>query len=777
MKGKNNNKGFTMAEMMITVAIIAVLAGLAVVGVVQYRERMHRLEMTAIAKEIFVTAQNHLSMADGQGYPGMNGNGAFGSDEDDDPGVYHFIFAAGSTDSPNNTNTVFSLMLPPGAIDETVRTGGSYIIRYQKSPALILDVYYATRDGKYGHSFTTSEFKTLNTSTNKGDALSGVVYGWYGGEGLQPGQELRAPSIKIKNAEVLQAVITDNNTSRSGYKVQIIVRGLQSDGLAYKSWAAEAAQTPVILDDICSASREHFSQLFSETGTYSVIRAFYPGENISVQAKVFSSEKLTNVAASELKITNSLFDDATTVTKVYDSSYSANAVISNIRHLENLSSAISGCGTTALKVDNAVQTVDLKWSEFRNAASIKDYPDWSIVVLDGDATNPKNVLRPVFPANAINYNGGYHSISSGTADTVPINETTGNVGLFGTLTGSTVKNLELINFSVTGGESSKVGTLAGSLNGSSTIENVLSRHEVNKTASVSGGANSVAGGLIGEVNGGTVTACAAAVRVSGTTAGGLIGTSSGTVTGCYSAGHVKTVKDGENVLAVRYDDTPASFDVIGQTAGGLIGSNSGPVSCSYSTCSVYSNSEDRSTGCAGGFVGSLAKGGSISNCYSTGLVKQATGELTNTGVVNNAFVGATAAASQAGKENKYFKIINEVPIYKEGSTTDIKEFMYKAAGGPPDADNDASAFDETAESYNAFVPSTWMNARPYEGTLVGNKWISVLADYYQNKYIFPTVSQLGAKINNSVIPVNYYVNTHYGDWPAPEIFVINTPST
>ena len=69
MKQKRN-KGFTMAEMLAVVALILILAAVAAVAVYRYRRSMRQLEYDAIAKEIFIVAQNHLTMADNQGLLG-----------------------------------------------------------------------------------------------------------------------------------------------------------------------------------------------------------------------------------------------------------------------------------------------------------------------------------------------------------------------------------------------------------------------------------------------------------------------------------------------------------------------------------------------------------------------------------------------------------------------------------------------------------------------------------------------------------------------------------
>ena len=66
IRRRRNDKGFTMAEMLMAVAIILILAGVAFIGVARYLRSMALLERDGIAKEIFIAAQNHLTAAKGQ---------------------------------------------------------------------------------------------------------------------------------------------------------------------------------------------------------------------------------------------------------------------------------------------------------------------------------------------------------------------------------------------------------------------------------------------------------------------------------------------------------------------------------------------------------------------------------------------------------------------------------------------------------------------------------------------------------------------------------------
>ncbi len=65
-----------MAEVLIVVGIVLVLAGIVFIAVFNYQRSMAQLERDGIAKEIFIAAQNHLTAAQGQGYLGKNAKGA-----------------------------------------------------------------------------------------------------------------------------------------------------------------------------------------------------------------------------------------------------------------------------------------------------------------------------------------------------------------------------------------------------------------------------------------------------------------------------------------------------------------------------------------------------------------------------------------------------------------------------------------------------------------------------------------------------------------------------
>ena len=267
MKKLKKNLGMTMAEMLIVVAIIAVLGGVASVAVWNYQRSLGQLERDGIAKEIFVAAQNHLTAAHGQGYLGLSGSD-FGTEDTTSTivGDYYYVVNGGASGAG-----VFKQMLPFGSVDETVRAGGSYIIHYQKDTGLVLDVFYCTRSGsptQYNvSSLENGDYSlAMNARSSKENRKTGVwrnanngpILGYYGGvDGAvlpQINKPLEPPTINVVNAEKLYVEVNNPNTdvedpARQSITVSIrlLIKGLSSGTEHYINVTGDS-QT-IILDD------------------------------------------------------------------------------------------------------------------------------------------------------------------------------------------------------------------------------------------------------------------------------------------------------------------------------------------------------------------------------------------------------------------------------------------------------------------------------------------------------------------------------------------------
>lgn len=781
MNKLKNKTGMTMAEMLIVVAIIVILSGVAFAAVNNHQRTLGQLERDGIAKEIFVAAQNHLTAAYGEGYLGLKepvddaDPNPFGKKDSD--GAYYYVV--------DDTPEVFGLMLPFGSIDETVRVGGSYLIRYQKETGTVLDVFYCSRNGspnQYNYVLKDSDYSNVldlrdtegrNKKSDRRNWNSHVL-GWYGGmeAATLPTTTLKPPTLKVVNAEKLYVEVSNTNSENPDAELRLIITGVDSGAQkAYELPLTDSSDDrvisfsndhTVILDDVASSGL-HFGSINADTTV-----KFIPGEDITIQAVAFSTTVLANIAYSSKYTTNSLFGSINTAK---DTAY-----IGNIRHLENLDKSISnldandgtGDGIGAddkIKIERAEQTDSFSWIGFQKAVKEIDSKSAfggpseegyeTVCVYDFSGTNSgAGCYMPIEPDYALTYDGKSRSISD-----VAVN-VTGDGGLFGSISSVTeIKNLELIDFSITG--TTSAGALAGTLDGC-TVTNVLARNSAaSSTARITAATD--AGGLIGKLASGTVQYSAAAVIVGDSTnpptnAGGLIGNASGTITGCYSGGHTK---NGSYEEWVAEKDTEEhlihSYDVTGVTVGGLVGTASAAIiSDSYSTCSVSGTT-------AGGFAGSAS--GNITNSYTTGY-------LNPNATTKYAFVAGTLSSSSTG--NWYYRTINEVE--KEGGKPGETEPMlpYQGAGEVSSHLNYTKPIDLNAGSYNVFVGEwdTWNPARAFDSALV---------KYYSGRYTLKTIDELTGT-DTPATESGYtnwnelFVMTHYGDWPSPEVFFINTAS-
>ena len=754
MRQQRNRAGFSIAEMLVVMAILAVLGGLTAVGVVHHQHNMALLERDGIAKELFISAQNHLAMAESQGYLGLSSQ-AYGIQDAKvtakDPDTYYFMVNQGDQ---YDKNTVLDLMLPFASVDETVRKGGSYVIRYQANPARVLEVFYCSPKGtRFGHEFQPVEYSSIRNLSGAGSEQrenrknykfgdqDTAVVGWYGGTDaasmtmsedallLPPSINSAAGEADSENSETLRITVTDPNDNNSDASLRLIVRGKTSgaekyfdlnqtskDNIIYHS--LDGTYT-VLLDDITTPGL-HFYDLFHAEG-------FVPGENLSIQAVAYSNSKLTNVVYSPEKIVNSLFADIETHGDV------TTAKIRCIRHLENLDNNISHVayyynnlnnGNT-LNIQKAEQISNVTWDHWTDYlfnkpdSTLLNGNDVSIFSGDNATKTETGCFLPVSPNYPVVYDGGGYSISG-----IPVNEI-GNAGLFGTLqSGSDISNLKLIDLSITS-SSGKAGALIGAAEDTA-VTNVVAYHtssSPNLTVTASGDA----GGLIGSMKNGTVERCAAAlcVKSNGGNAGGLIGSvTNGTIESSYSGGHTRNGAYEQN----RYNITASS------AAGGLVGTaGSATIRNSYSTCSASGQT-------AGGLAGKAS--GSITSCYATGLVQ---------GSTKGAFVGNSSATLSG---NRYYEIINQKDTPSSNGGID-----YLNPLGNDTTSSGVTPLDASADSYRVFFSSSISaaDAIPYD------RYLSAF-----RKYGLRSVAQLMGTSADG------FVAQHYGDWPVPELLVVNT---
>lgn len=753
-KNRLNKKGFTLAEVLVTVAIILILAGVTFVSVVQYQKNLRLMEMDGTAKEIFIAAQNHLSVAQASGDLDRlveKAKSATGTTDstigtklssapsyaDNASGEYYYVIhnvtSGIESYTPTEGKRILEMMLPFGALDETVATGGNYAIVYElKSASVVAVLYSGAGNASFGNAavinFGDDDVKAIPTlyndkSARKNYVKNGVtaIVGCYtgkAGSAAIPTETLEAPKLEVKNENKLHVLVRGNYSAKD--VITLTIHGVQSNTTAIMQLNCTdngSNEFDITLDDITSDSTRFTNILSSGRFTRSNETpgtAFIPGENIEISATARATDALATPKTSAVYTTSSLFADVNDGRTVY---------IQNMRHLENLSVDMSDfagnltdkSGTTNGDI-TAIQKNDitmLSWDGLTSAHSLYG------------AGTLKDTYVAVNVNYPLSYDGGRHEIY-GLSIAPYLNssdQATHNAGIFGNVTATlSVKNLILRNDKIpvhaSGGKalSTAAGMLLGKTSANLTVDGVLAYYheteynEANDSA-VEVQASQVAGGLIGLVAGGRleVKNSAAAVYVKGgSAAGGLIGSADGaadgsTIVQSYAGGHTR---DG------AYDTKVEGSAPKNQGAG------------RYNV---------QASGYAGGFIGMTTDKVSMNAVYSTASAYASS--------------GAANAGSFAGK--------GTLNIQK---TADGKENYY--AIGPHNG-TDASA-DETAKA-QLVAGQTRRQATAYDRTLMGITASAAHPAMDKTSYPLNTIRHLLADgADDKDLP--WFIKEHVGDW-------------
>lgn len=683
-KNRLNKKGFTLAEVLVTVAIIIILAGVTFVSVAQYQKNLRLMEMDGTAKEIFIAAQNHLSVAKASGDldrlksasgttdspigTKLSPGPSYASNAD---GEYYYVIhnvTSGSESyTPSGSDAILQMMLPFGALDETVATSGNYAIVYElKSASVVAVLYSGAGNASFGNAavipFDDGDVKNIeekklyqDKSARKSYEKNGVtaIVGCYtgtAGSAAIPTETLEAPKLEVKNENKLHVIVSDKDP----YIVTLIIRGVQSGTVAKRILQRDTSDGnagtgtfDVTLDDITGDGSYRFAKIISrDRFTATTGTAFIPGENIEISARVSSTTGLATPKESAKYTVSSLFGDAN---ETKDAAGNTTVYIRNLRHLENLGANVSGftaalgTGTTGgsskivnitAEQKNEITMFSMSTSGTTSGNHFENLRGSKIYRMEQEAT---------FAAIDVNYPLVYHGNQHEIYD-VSIGAQKGHTaaGIFGQVADPTsgaanaslsVRDLILRNDRVSGTNVQNAGMLVGETTMDLTVDGVLAYyHEDNynetRDSSVEVTASENAGGLIGLVAGGKldVKNSAAAVYVKGgSAAGGFIGSVSGaetdsTIVQSYAGGHTKdgaysTTDAATNrpVLtgAGRYNVQASGY------AGGFIGvtTNNVRMNAVYSTASAYSTDANKS----GSFSGNMpANFGTANNYYAIG---------------------------------------------------------------------------------------------------------------------------------------------------------------
>lgn len=647
-------KGFTLAELLIVVGIMAILSAVSFPAVIRMRNSLRQTELDEKARQIFITAQNCLSGLRLSGVVlEVPPNGTDGNELEKIPSDYEtgerpdtYALCDGEAGSFAWMNdTAFS----PTLVRED---GGSYVIEFNRRTNTVYGVYYWEKEGSafqkdslfsYQDNFNEYDGKPLRGDENRKNRMIPSV-GYYGGETSDAANERRDVEfqVSIDNGERLEAMIslpsslygnavfevtvsskTDSGGSaRYRYRLQngniAVIEPEDSFHKAAEIWQTmKADQNDAYVLTLDSLEEGlHFADHFSGITAGDDLQISVMGYCVGSDAVYVPKTKTAEI--------NSLFAGLRGGKGI-----DGEVQVENGRHLQNLSYEISGLGykmvgdkeqKTSFPVTSARLVNDIDWMEpvydglpYDEACTARRDSGLSGKVCFYPISNEKTDLSS-FYGNGCVIKGIHvmHAVAVMEGEKTALY----GAGLFGYMEGLSSRGgiikdvmmvnpyLELGNVTDSHSADSYAGSLAGFIDGME-IENCGAYIDSDDEKAdfpalydengIDDGCD-YGGGLIGGARNLKAGNSFAAVRVSAKrAAGGWIGTVSGktAISTCYSGGH--TVKG-----AYRADQpNVTAADMAGGFAGEFDGS--GRIEKSFSACSVSASE-------CGPLVGSLASG-------------------------------------------------------------------------------------------------------------------------------------------------------------------------
>lgn len=603
------NSGFTLVEVLATVAIMIILLSVSAVSIGQSMDTMKLTELDNAAWSIYMAAQNRaVRLSNAKRLSSLVGPSAGIGKElagtnnwhtDVTKTLYYVSYAGGGS---------LGELLADGDIDSALTEGWFYIV-YDLDSGGVTDVFYAEDD--ISGLFESADIKGYATDRSA-RLLKEFQVGYYsGGEaaeaavgGYYPPDTSVKPylDVTIENTEKLTVTVTvkgeyakfydggdpdiSNLTVRLGQDVEtlndensidLLTFGLPNMIKKEKEFEESSPDTNYyaytwVLDSLTGADKQ-FKDL--------VGNKVVPGQDFKVTAAItHGGEEI-----SDSDINNSLF--------AYIPNQSGNdtAYIKNLRHLQNLNTEHSE--TT---INKAVQVADVVPS----------------VEYAGYYFKPIGSSTSAFTGT---YDGKGYTISG-------LKISGGDYqGLFGYVSGgSTVENVTVVKGEVIG-NGNYVGGIVGFNLGM--VKNCTYGGIVSGSSNVGGivGANgdtSIAGGTIERCNNSAKITGSYSVPGNDVALGGIAGRNNGSVKECENTGSVNYIDNGES-----------------NSVGGIVGLNndSGTVTNCYNTNAV------KGYGNVGGVVGWSVKELTVTNCYNIGKVggSSGVGGVVGLGTAGNCF--------------------------------------------------------------------------------------------------------------------------------------------
>lgn len=565
---RNNMRGFSLMEMLVTVLILVILFALAMIPISKIQKNLRQTELDSRAEMIFSAVQNRMTRLQAAGQDSYyQPTGTIGVERlnmipaDAEKKNYKDTTLAYVTSADKNNKDSAASWIYPETEAEADLWDGNWVVEFDPSSGSVYAVFFSREDMKY----TPDGFNDLRYRDNRLE--KGAKVGYYGGDSVgAAATESLDLTVDVINKDQLLVVASYKVSLRNKLQFYAVIKD-ESDNTVQEFKIEDGAVDTVktenglctatlVLDNLSAGENLRFGQQDrfkdAKTGNHLI-----PGEDLTVTIRVKDTSNNQIQGTSKTVTTNSLFAEVRGNDSGLGGADGRTAVIKYGRHLQNLDWKDSGLEkepTTAKAITAAVQERDIQFKSDESDSWGVLYPTQNFVPLvNSQIKSYRSEIGSYCPV-----------IYDLTVDTTDTTDTT-DAGLFQTFAGE-LKNIRLAGAQIKG--SGNVGGLVGKLTGETTIDGCqvyLSRakgqlnEKTEKDIWIDG---AVSGGLVGDTDFSALTiqnSLAATVIQGKTAAGGLVG-----------IGHGGISLDHSYADCYLYSD-PDTTETDAGYAGGLIG--------------------------------------------------------------------------------------------------------------------------------------------------------------------------------------------------------------
>lgn len=508
-----NRRGFTLAEMLIVIAILALIMSITIPNTANFAAFLEANRLDGAAEELFLLAQNHLAYAkSAHSYKILEDADTSLSTD----GRAFFIVGDGEE----------SALLPKELFSATGLSGRAVIV---VDPQLltVTDVYYS-------ETFGIDDLKCLAAAND--DVSNHQHIGYYGGDSdvLSKRENRLIPTITVDNGDELSVRIscdTVKQTWDSEYSAEVTFSCENGEYTkVIDNFYNDSPYATIIVDRITDDGESYFMRDFLSEFQQTNDEPLGPPDSLTISVRIYQKVGGQLNATSELTVK----ERAVTISPLFSIKNSSSVQISCVRHLNNLRFLSDSRDL------HVIQTQDIDFLD----AVFKPISTFS-GTFDG---NDKLIINPKIKAvegctgifgTISGYVKNVHIVGNGGTAICGEIESCASVGVLCAIAenGSLIENCSAsgISVDISSNESAdvRVGGLVGEAKGR------ISHCSTSCDISVSGEVSAKIGGIAGELSGGKIDYSHSAGRLSLSGNGATsqvcgISYGSGEVSDCFS---------------------------------------------------------------------------------------------------------------------------------------------------------------------------------------------------------------------------------------------------